>query len=161
MQTIGAQVVAVVLVLAIVLGPGWIAVQFLYRRKKLARKERRSPLTSKLLRTPGHTLREQLEEGRADLGMEVMVLMFAPAILLAFLYLTTIVTGRAQAVWVLAVVGVAVAAFTVYQTRKLLLRANWHDHGGTPWMMEDTGVCGPARVEVGQIFDGLGPRSLT
>ncbi|HYN60934.1 MAG TPA: hypothetical protein VET87_15545, partial [Rubrivivax sp.] len=123
MHTIGAQVVATVLVLAMVLGPVWVAAQFLHRRKKQARKGRRSPLTSKLLRTPGHTLREQLEEGRIDLGMEIMVLMFAPAIALAMLYLTSIVTGRGQPVLILVVVGVALAAFTVYQTRKLLSHA--------------------------------------
>lgn len=32
--------------------------------------------------------------------------------------------------------------------------AKSHDPGGSPWMMEDTGVCGPTRVEVGRIFDG-------
>lgn len=146
MQTIGAQVVAVVLVLAIVLGPGWIAVHFLQRRKRLARKERRSPLTSKLLRTPGHTLREQLEEGRVDLGMDIMVLMVMPALLLAFLYVTTIVTGQVQAVWVLVVLGVAVTAFTVYQTRKLLLRAK---------ELEQWGLGLDAEMAAGQELDQL------
>ena len=39
--------------------------------------------------------------------------------------------------------------------------ANCYDPCGSPWMMEDTGACGPARVEVGQFFDGTRPRSLT
>ena len=146
MQTIGAQFVAVVLVLAIVLGPGWIAVHFLQRRKKQARKDRRSPLTSKLLRMPGHTLREQLEEGRIDLSMDVMLLMVMPSLLLAFLYLTTAVTGRPQAVWVLVVLGVAVTAFTVYQTRKLLLRAK---------ELEQWGLGLDAEMAAGQELDQL------
>ena len=110
METLGTQLISVALVLAIVVGPGWICAQLLYRRKKLERQRRRSPLTKDLLRTPGHTLREQMEEGRSDLGAELMVLMFLPATVLAFLYVTSLVSGQATSIGVLAFMVAGVVA---------------------------------------------------
>lgn len=146
METLGTQSISVALVLAIVLGPGWICVKLLYRRKKLERQRRRSPLTKDLLRTPGHTLREQMEEGRSDLGAELMVLMFLPATVLAFLYVTSLVSGRATSIGVLAAMVAGVVAFSAYQTRKLLLRAK---------QLEQWGLGLDAEMAAGQELDQL------
>lgn len=120
MAVFGAQVLAVLLVLAMVLGPALVVVWFILRQRRRDRQARKSPLTGKLLRTPGHTLRAQLEEARSDLGFDLMSLMIAPAFALAFLYVTNLVTDRAHPVALLAVLLGLVAVVCVYQARKLL-----------------------------------------
>ena len=119
-EALGQQTLAVVLVLCIVLGPGLTALYFLLRRKKLALRDRRSPLSADLLRQPGHTLREQLDDGRLDLHGEILLLMFLPALLLGFLYVISLVTGRANGIWLHGFVAMGVLGFTAFQTRKLL-----------------------------------------
>ena len=129
-QTMAAQILAVVLVLVIVLGPAVVALLFLSRRKKLAHRARRSPLSTHLLRTPGHTLRERLEEGRSNLGDEIAVLMVMPAVVLAFLYLAGLFTGRTHSTWVLVTLAVVVAGFTIHRTRKILSGAKQLEQWG-------------------------------
>lgn len=146
MQALGTQAVAVALVLAIVLGPGWIGAQLLYRRKKLERQRRRSPLTQKLLRAPGHTLRERLEEGRTDLVVELVILMFLPTLVMALLYVVSLVSGRPHPIAVLALTGAAVVVFAAYQTRKLLVRAR---------QLEQWGLGLDAEMAAGQELDQL------
>lgn len=145
-QTLGDQTLAVLLVLAIVLGPAAAATYFLFRRKRLTLGERRSPLSVDLLRPPGHTLRQQLDVGRGDLGAELMVLMLLPALLLAFLYVTSLLTGRTNPMWLLIFAAVGVAAFSVYQTRKLLSQAK---------QMEQWGLGMDAEMAAGQELDQL------
>jgi Nuclease-related domain len=145
-QTLGVQTLAVLLVLGIVLGPAATAVYFLSRRKRQALRERRSPLSVDLLRPPGHTLRQQLDEGRVDLGGELMVLMLLPALLLAFLYVASLVTGRANPIWMLILTVVGVAVFSAFQTRKLLSHAK---------QMEQWGLGLDAEMAAGQELDQL------
>lgn len=146
MQTIGAQALAVMLVLAIVLGPASCAMAMLSRRKKQERLLRRSPLSTKLLRTPGHTLREQFEDGRSDLGLDLMVLMFVPAIVLASLFVTSLTSARQASLVVLAIAAFGVVAFSIYQTRKLLSRAS---------QLEQWRLGLDAEMAVGQELDQL------
>ena len=87
------QVLGVISMLALALGPAFGALWFLQRRKRMARTHRRSPLTSDLLRTPGHALREQLEELRIDLGMDTMLLMIVPMFPLAYFQIHTMLLG--------------------------------------------------------------------
>lgn len=119
-EVLGQQTLAVVLVLCIVLGPAGTALYFLLRRKKLALRERRSPLSADLLRPPGHTLRQRLDDGRTDLLAELMVLVLVPGVLLGFLYLTSLVTVRAHGIWLHGVIALGVLGFSAFQTRKLL-----------------------------------------
>ena len=145
-QNLGAQTLAVLLVLAIVLGPAAAAVHLLSRRKRLALIERRSPLATNLLRPPGHTLRRQLDEGRVDRGGELMVLVLIPAFLLAFLYVTSLMTGRQNPMWLLIVTAVGITAFSAYQIRKLLSHAK---------QMEQWGLGLDAEMAAGQELDQL------
>jgi len=74
-------VVAVVLACASI-GPA-LAFAFLLWRKRRARARRRSPIRIDLLRGPGHTLREQLEEANSDVLADVFGLIVVPLALLA------------------------------------------------------------------------------
>lgn len=64
------------------IGPA-IAFGALYLRKARARERRRSPIAIDLLRSPGHALREQLEEANTDVLADVYALMFAPLMVVA------------------------------------------------------------------------------
>jgi hypothetical protein len=78
MNALAQQLVAIVIVLAIVLGPAFLGAWFLLRRKRRARQERRSPLSTDLLRAPGHGLRERLDEARLDATIDLVALMALP-----------------------------------------------------------------------------------
>jgi hypothetical protein len=127
MEAVGAHMVAAVLVLAIVLGPGVACVWLMLRRRRQARLQRKSPLTTNLLRPPGHTLREQLEEARFDLGFDVMSLVAIPAIGMAFLYSMTLVAGRPHPMWILVLTAVLAGACCAYQIRSLMRRGDQMD----------------------------------
>lgn len=120
MEVLGRQLISAAFVLALVLGPMFAAVWLISRRKKQARDERKSPLTTALLRTPGHTLRAQLEDGRVDMGFDLMALMAAPAVVMAFLYVTALVTERLLPIGLLIFALMMVAGFCAYQIRALL-----------------------------------------
>lgn len=124
MNALAQQLVAVVIVLAIVMGPAFLGAWFLLRRKRRARQERRSPLSTDLLRTPGHGLRERLEDARLDATTDLVALMAMPGLLLSVLYVTALVTGRPQSVGLLGVVLVVVAVFSARQIRSLLRRSD-------------------------------------
>jgi len=127
MEAVGAQAISVLVVLAIVVGPVVSGAWLLLRRKKLARQTRKSPLTIAVLRAPGHTLRQQLEESRVDMGFDVMTLMAVPALGLATLYMMTLVTGRLNPIGIQGLVLVAVAVYCGYQIRSLLRRGDQMD----------------------------------
>ena len=117
------QVLGVIAMLALALGPAFGAIWFLQRRKRMARVQRRSPLTSDLLRTPGHALREQLEQLRIDLGMDSALLMLVPMFPLAYFQIHTMLTGKVVPFGLVVVVMLMAAAFTVGQIRKMLRNA--------------------------------------
>jgi hypothetical protein len=100
---------------------------FIVRQRRLARQARRSPLTKDLLRTPGHTLREELEELRIDVTLDLLLLMVVPAFVIAALYATQLATGNVASarVMVLALVGMAVFGF--WQIRMLLKKSTQLD----------------------------------
>lgn len=127
METLGVQVVAALLVSAIVVGPGVAGAWLMVQRRRRARLQRKSPLTTALLRTPGHTLREQLDEARVDMGFDVMSLMVLPAAGLAILYAMTLVTGRQHPMWLLALVVALAGVYCAYQIRSLLRRGDQID----------------------------------
>ena len=55
----------------------------LIRRKAKARQSRRSPIGIALLRGPGHSLREQLDEAHNDLTWGFVLLMVVPLLALS------------------------------------------------------------------------------
>ena len=104
MSQFNAQLLAVVVTVALMLGPMLAAGLLLQWRKKTTRAQRRSPLTSHLLRPPGHTLRQQYEETRLDLMGDAFNLGVLPSYLLGSLYLQTLFSKQPMPVWLLAVV---------------------------------------------------------
>lgn len=60
-----------------------VAVLFLLRRRSKARALRRSPIGITLLRQPGQTLRQQLDDEQTEVGWDVMALSLFPLIVLA------------------------------------------------------------------------------
>lgn len=116
MAEIGRQVVLVLLVLGITFtGPG-VGLWLLMRRKNAARAERRSPLTDHLLRGPAHSLREKLEDLRADVAFDVPILMLIPTLLFAVYLLQIQVRGLPPSAWVSAfavLLGVVMSGQTI------------------------------------------------
>lgn len=60
-----------------------LAIGILVARKRRARARRRSPIGIDLLRGPGHTLREQLDEATNDLMADLYALMTVPLLVLS------------------------------------------------------------------------------
>lgn len=67
---------------AFFVGPA-VAIGVLIVRKRRARLRRRSPIAIDLLRAPGYSLREQIEEVSNDLTWDLVVLMVLPLLVLA------------------------------------------------------------------------------
>jgi hypothetical protein len=63
------------------------SVLFLLQAYKLRRKSRKSPLTNQLLRSPGDSLRHQIEKLTEDIDYYLIIILFSPLILYAT-YLT-------------------------------------------------------------------------
>ena len=82
---------------AFFVGPG-LAIAFLLLRKARRRARRRSPIGINLLRGPGHSLREQLDELAIDLQADLLVLAVVPLILLALFLAHAQLKGLSQ-VW--------------------------------------------------------------
>jgi hypothetical protein len=117
---IARQTLGVIAVLLLIFGPAFAAIWFLQRRKRSTRQRRRSPLTTELLRSPGHALREKLEDMRIDVGMDTMLLMVVPMFPLAYFQVHSHLTGQLVAPWVVVVTLVLVAVLVAIQIRKLL-----------------------------------------
>jgi hypothetical protein len=127
MTELSTQVVVVATVLLLTLAPAIAAGWLLTQRKRRARQRRRSPLTADLLRSPGQTLREELEERRSDSMVDLLTLMIMPLLPLAIFYVQTAFTKRLPPLGVLAVVAVAVVAFIAHRVRLLYRRGEQMD----------------------------------
>lgn len=142
------QAGAVALVLAIAfIGPS-IAIIFLLRRKRRRRALRRSPLTKNLLRSPGQSVREQLDEATSDLGFDVMGLALFPIMVAALLLAQQQAVGMRASMldWVVPSCGVAIAVFIAYQVRKLVRAGH---------RIDDLRAGFDAELAVGQELDQL------
>lgn len=122
MGELGQQFAIVVGVLAACLVGPVLAMGFLVRRKRRARARRRSPIGIDLLRSPGHTLRGQLEEAMGDVSADVAVLMVAPLLLLALFLAQGHLLGL-QGVMHLAPIHVVLALGVVAVMVRKLLKA--------------------------------------
>ena len=142
------QAGAVALILAAAfIGPA-IAIVFLLRRKRRRRALRRSPLTKNLLRSPGHSVREQLDEATSELGFDVMGLALFPVFVIA-LFLAqqqAVKLDAATLAWVAPIYVAAVALFIARQVRKLV--RNGH-------RIDDLRAGYDAELAVGQELDQL------
>ena len=123
MAEIGQQLVVVLLVLGITFaGPG-AAIVLLLRRKAVTRAARRSPLTEDLLRAPGHSLREKLEDLRSEVGFDVTVLMVVPNLLLALYLLQLQFRHLPPSMWVNVVLAALCVGVIGHFIRGLLRRS--------------------------------------
>lgn len=118
--TIATQLTAFVGTLMLAIGPMTLAYWLLTRRKRLVRSARHSPLGEELLRSPGHSLREQIEDLQLGLLSDVATLIFVPLMPVAFLYLLARMESRFAPLWVEAILFVGVATFVVKQVRSML-----------------------------------------
>lgn len=101
------------------IGPA-LGIGSLVLRRRRARARRRSPLVEHLLRAPGHTLREQLDDASIDLQWDVSVLVTMPLLTLAMFLAQGHLRGDIRAVMHLApLFAVAVLAFIGFMVRKL------------------------------------------
>jgi len=115
------------LALAIALGPAAVTGWFVVRLQRQRRRTRRSPLTSDLLRSPGASLREQLDDLQQAMVVDVVALIIGPTVLFAFFFLRTSLGGRPPPTWELTIALIGILGFTIYQARSLRQRANARD----------------------------------
>ena len=104
------------------------AVFVLIRRKAKARQSRRSPIGIALLRGPGHSLREQLDEAHDDLTWDLVLLMVVPLLALALFLAQSHLRGLPQMAHLAPVYAVAAIAFIAYMLRKLPKAGTQLDH---------------------------------
>ena len=119
MDEVGRLAIVMVATLALIFTPAFTALWLIQRRKRIARQLRRSPLASSLLRSPGQTLRDKMEDLRIDIAMDSMLLMAIPMVPLALLQVHAVVTGKLTALWVVVTVTALALAMVGFQIRKL------------------------------------------
>lgn len=101
------------------IGPA-IALFLLIARKKQARKKRRSPIAKDLLRSPGYSLREELEEIGIDLTFDSVMLMVVPLLILSLFLAQGYVIGLPKTVSLAPLYVVIVLGYIGYTLYKLL-----------------------------------------
>lgn len=120
MLTLGEQTAVIAGVLAVgFIGPA-LGIGCLVLRRRRARARRRTPLSEHLLRAPGHTLREKLDDANFDVLADVYALTAIPLLVLAMFLAQGHVRGDLRAMSSLApLFAVAVVAFVGFMARKL------------------------------------------
>lgn len=101
MQALTNQAAALGIVLAAFLIGPFIALAFVSLRKRGARASRRSPMNTTLLRSPGHTLREQLDDANLTVPGHLMMVIFVPVTLLALGFAQNHFSGSQHSTFVL------------------------------------------------------------
>lgn len=104
------------------------AFAMLWTRKRRAHTRRRSPLREKLLRGPGHTLREELDELQTDVMGDLFALMVMPLMALTLLFAFAALRGGIDKVmhlaWLTAIAAVGYVAFSIRKLLKLAEKAD-------------------------------------
>ena len=101
------------------LGPA-LAVFVLTHRKRMARRRRRAPIARNLLRDPGHTLREQMDDLAGNIGLEAGLLMMLPTLVLSMFLAQGHVRGLASMQRLAPIYAVLTIAALAYQLYRLL-----------------------------------------
>ena len=123
MEQVAAQAgIAVAVLLACFLGPAF-AFAFLLRRKRQARARRRSPIGIDLLRSPGHSLREQLEKEMLDISFELGVLMVVPLLMMTVFLAQGHLAGMRSVIGLAPFFAAAAIGFIGWTIRKLWMTA--------------------------------------
>lgn len=128
MEQVATQIAVVVGVLAAsFMGPG-LAIYLLLRRKRQARMQRRSPIGKDLLRGPGHSLREQLEEAGTAVLFDVVLLMVVPLMALTMFLAQSHIRGLANMMHLAPIYAAAALAFIAYAVCRLIKTGNRLDN---------------------------------
>jgi hypothetical protein len=118
----------------------------LAHRKRRSRAQRRSPIGQNMLRSPGHTLREELDEARVDVMADAAALVALPLLMVA----SILAQGHLQGGHVMRnlgpVVAVAVLVFVLLTLRRLWKAAQRLDRIKAGY---------DAELAVGQVLDQL------
>jgi len=146
MGEITNQIAIVLGVLAACFAGPAAAICVLLRRRAKARQSRRSPIGISLLRGPGHSLREQLDETHNDLTWDLVLLMVVPLLALALFLAQSHLRGLPQTAHAAPVYALAAIAFIVHMLRRLLKAGTQLDHLKAGY---------DAEVAVGQELDQL------
>ena len=93
---------------------------FSFAGKRVARSKRRSPIGLDLLRGPGHSLQEQIEEATGELVVDLILLTIIPLLLLCFSLGQGMVGGLQQMLRTAPIYIVLAIGFFAYMVRKLL-----------------------------------------
>jgi len=120
MGNLEQQTVLVVGVLAAsFIGPA-LGIGSLVLRRRRARARRKTPLVEDMLRAPGHTLREQLDDASIDLQWDVFLMVVIPLLILAIFLAQGHLRGDLRAMTHLAPLFVVAAlAFIGFMVRRL------------------------------------------
>ena len=108
-------------------GP-FLAIGILVVRKRRARARRRSPIGIDLLRGPGHTMREQLDEATNDLMADVFALMMMPLVLLSVFLAQGHLQGLQRITHLVPLVALMAVGFVAFMVRKLWKAAGQIDN---------------------------------
>lgn len=119
METLATQIAVVAGVLAACFSGPFVALWILLWRKRRLRAQRRSPINRGLLRSPGHTLREQLDEMDRNANWDVAMLMIVPLMALTLYLGQSQVLKAASSAPVAVIYGMAAVGFIAYMVRKL------------------------------------------
>ncbi|HNJ50348.1 MAG TPA: nuclease-related domain-containing protein, partial [Accumulibacter sp.] len=146
MATLTEQIAIVFGVLGVCFAGPAAALFVLFRRKAKARQSRRSPLGSALLRSPGYSLSEKLDEANHDLIWDLALLMTLPLMTLTLFLAQSHLGGLQAMVHLAPLYTLAGVAFIAYMLRKLLKAGIRLDHLKAGY---------DAEVAVGQELDQL------
>jgi hypothetical protein len=122
MEQLATQITLIVGVLGTVMVGPFLAGWFLAIRKKRRRDQRRSPISIDLLRSPGHTVREELEEVTHAANGDLLVLCTVPLFMLAFFLAQSLYVGLPETrrfVWFYVVLVLGLVVFTIRKLLKL------------------------------------------
>ena len=119
MGEIAQQIGVVVGLLAATFVGPLLAIGFLVARKRRARARRRSPVAIDLLRSPGHTVREQMDEVSIDVLTNVFLLMLVPLLALATFFAQSHLRGLQGMMRLSPVYVILVSSFVAVVVRSL------------------------------------------
>ncbi|MBT2305126.1 NERD domain-containing protein [Variovorax paradoxus] len=119
MGEIAQQIVIIVGVLAASFAGPLLAIGILVVRKRRARARRRSPVGIDLLRSPGHTLRDQIDEAGTDVLSDAFLLMLVPLMALAVFLAQSHLRGLQGMMHLGPIYAVLAMSFVAFMVRRL------------------------------------------
>ncbi|TAL56191.1 MAG: NERD domain-containing protein, partial [Nanoarchaeota archaeon] len=108
---------------SVILSASIVVAYIFLRTYKLSRKGRRSPLTRQLLRSPGESLRTQIEDITADILFFLMLIFVIP-LLFYSIYLSEILSGKEGGLSIITLFTAAAIGFCMIKLWKMLKLRN-------------------------------------